>query len=229
MFFTDIPFSILPAPLGAQSLDRSNALAEAIRQSWVLNEQDDRLGGDLQEFGARYKNLVPYLLMNATSEKTGYHRALSNLRLSPVTVWQGLTDLSSDETNSIDMRLCDAAALSARFPVVTTAGQIVFPAKQGKERDDWLVDGGYYENSGISTVYEVANQIIKASNELRHKHALRLIWIRIGSPDPKTAEDPLTKSTRFASLLSPLVVVAKTFGNNNAEALAMKKRMNYQP
>jgi hypothetical protein len=55
-----------------------------------------------------------------------------------------------------DLRLSTAALISARFPVISPAGTV--PMRDGVHGDS-VVDGGYFENSGLSTALDVASSI----------------------------------------------------------------------
>ncbi len=54
-----------------------------------------------------------------------------------------------------DLRLSTAALTSARFPIISPAG--AFGMKGNVQRGDQLVDGGFFENSGLSTARDIAN------------------------------------------------------------------------
>lgn len=55
---------------------------------------------------------------------------------------------------SPDLRAVSAALTSARFPVVTPSGALL-QCIGGEQRATFVVDGGYYENSGLLTLLQV--------------------------------------------------------------------------
>jgi hypothetical protein len=59
--------------------------------------------------------------------------------------------------DGVDVRLSTAAMLSARFPIVSPAGTI--RAKNEDEIGDRVVDGGYFENAGLTTALDVARAL----------------------------------------------------------------------
>lgn len=73
-----------------------------------------------------------------------------------------------------DLRLSTAALLSARFPVISPAGVLRNEADAGF--GDRVVDGGYFENSGLSTAIDLA----RALSGLGVKPAL--VWVQ-NDPD----------------------------------------------
>jgi hypothetical protein len=56
-----------------------------------------------------------------------------------------------------DVRLSTAAMMSARFPVVSPSGTI--RAKDDARHGDRVVDGGYFENAGLTTALDVARAL----------------------------------------------------------------------
>jgi hypothetical protein len=62
-----------------------------------------------------------------------------------------------------DVRLSTAVSNSARFPVVSSHGDI---ATQGQGSVDRIVDGGYFDYSGIVTAFELQAQIARVDDNL---------------------------------------------------------------
>ncbi len=68
----------------------------------------------------------------------------------------GVTDLPLARAGP-DLRLSTAALLSARFPIISPAGIL---RAEGDERiGDRAVDGGYFENSGLTSAMDVAREV----------------------------------------------------------------------
>ena len=90
-----------------------------------------------------------------------------------------------------DLRLSTAALLSARFPIISPAGVLRNDANAGY--GDRVVDGGYFENSGLSTALDLA----EALEKLHVKPAL--VWVQndpnidraIRKTPPRAAATPL--------------------------------------
>jgi hypothetical protein len=181
-----------------QRFDRSRAAEDALGYYWQR-----ATGGD--EF---YKNFyltdlykdfatqsTPALFLNTTRVETGEQMVVSNL--NPVSPkgspnfdrnirLNGLTSLA-DVHPTISMPLSTAAYLSARFPVVASAGYL--PAqlkdKQGQIREGKFryVDGGYFENSGTATVLDLFSALNFKAAATEAGVDIQVIIIRIGA-DP---------------------------------------------
>jgi hypothetical protein len=94
-----------------------------------------------------------------------------------------------------DVRLSTTAMLSARFPIVSPAGTIRAKG-DGGQNGDRVVDGGYFENAGITTALDVARA-------LRNQGVTPiLLWVQndptIGLDDVKEAEASTPRLDRFA-------------------------------
>jgi hypothetical protein len=107
----------------------------------------------------------------------------------------------------IEVPAATAAILSARFPGVTAAGRL--PCSGQVQR---LVDGGYFENSGLTTVLELRD-------ELRKRHPdpdVSFVIVRIensrATPDWSLAQgkDPPPPDSWLPELMSPLRAIAGT-------------------
>ena len=124
-----------------------------------------------------------------------------------------------------DLRLSTAALTSARFPVISPAGAIT--AKGSRVFGDRIVDGGFFENSGVSTALDIARAL-----ESRHVEPL-ILWVlnepqRSGAPvfvPPRPTVTPLVGeaasrklSTRVLGILSaPFDTLVNTREGHSAE------------
>ena len=88
-----------------------------------------------------------------------------------------------------DARLSTTAMLSARFPIVSPAGTIRAKGDDGRDGDR-VVDGGYFENAGLTTALDVARA-------LRDEGVTPIVlWVR---NDPTIEEDDLTQAGQASS------------------------------
>ena len=101
---------------------------------------------------------VPSLFLNCTVVNSGKRAVISNLRLN-ATDFDDVVALNDTIGKSIS--LSTAVSLSSRFPYITPSGSIQKP--NGKHWGS-IVDGGYFDNSGILTALEIM-AIIKKSND----------------------------------------------------------------
>ncbi len=86
-----------------------------------------------------------------------------------------------------DLRLSTAAALSARFPIISPGGVIRVPTQDC--HGDRVVDGGYFENSGLTTAIEIAEAL------KRERVTPIILWVQndptINLPKTVTPRRPL--------------------------------------
>ncbi len=99
--------------------------------------------------------LLPHLLLNGTDVTTGRRLITSTMR------WHARNPLFADAGDFVrmttrDIELSTAVTNSARFPFVSPAGRFV-NASTGTAHQ--IIDGGYFENYGARTVWELARAI----------------------------------------------------------------------
>jgi hypothetical protein len=180
--FPDFLQRLLPVPVKA--LDRARALEQGFSEAW--DSAADWLGTESKAAKGLFRQTVgslwdpagaaPALFLNTTSVAAG-----SRVTISPMWFQPTSTALHIDSTlcfggwkppdgqgswrveapsKSVELTLASAISLSARFPWLTPAGwldlgQSDCPDK-GKRDRVYLVDGGYFENSGLETAIEMA-------------------------------------------------------------------------
>lgn len=149
MLFPDMVQRLLPAPIFP---DRAAALEMSWEAAWRSTP-----GSDPELMAQRFLALwagerdlrVPALFLNATMVEAGNRVVTSNLKVRRED-YPDAQDTFVFGGKGSDLRLSSAAHLSARFPYVSPGATF----DQGH-----LVDGGYFENSGASTLEDVLNQI----------------------------------------------------------------------
>lgn len=104
-----------------------------------------------------------------------------------------------------DVRLSTAATNSARFPIVSPAGEIVPPSHPLVDR---IVDGGYLENFGVLSAFDLVSAIRALQPALKP-------FVVVIANDPNQPVDPQALPTRvranyFSDLTSILWSVANT-------------------
>jgi hypothetical protein len=104
-----------------------------------------------------------------------------------------------------DVRLSTAATNSARFPIISPAGEIV-PQKHPVV--DRIVDGGYLENFGVLSAFDLVNAMRALQPELKP-------FVVVIANDPNEAVDPQALPTKvgakyFSDITSILWAVATT-------------------
>jgi len=148
MVAPDLAQRFLPFPVSAA--DRSTALEESWEASYDSTTTQQTFANGVVPFAK--DTTIPLLLLNATHVETGKRYMAGTVTSDSVLLdtRDVLTLLKSD------IRLSSAVHNSARFTFVSPAGHL--------DRGDSLergrvVDGGYFENSGLVTLREVYGKI----------------------------------------------------------------------
>lgn len=118
------------------------------------------------------------------SDSLDLHQLLSHNRNKNQDHWQGQQDHP-------DITLSKAVSLSARFPLISPHANLRGPEGTIIDR---VVDGGYFDNSGMLTALELAKAIETVSN-----HTIKPILIQI-SNDPIEVtyrNNPINDGTKF--------------------------------
>lgn len=102
-------------------------------------------------------DLLPHLMLNGTDLKSGKRMITSTIR------WTQERPLFPDSGDFVrlasrDVRLATAVTNSARFPFISPAGRFVSAGPMGATSYQ-IIDGGYFENYGARTVWELARAI----------------------------------------------------------------------
>ncbi|MCG8330047.1 MAG: patatin-like phospholipase family protein [Chitinophagales bacterium] len=152
--FTDLIQKLIPFRI--ESWDR----AKILKYTWEDVYSEHTSKNTLEEglasvFDKNYE--LPILLLNGTRVEDGSKVIMSNVSINH-TAFKNNTDLIN--TIGKDIPISTAALLSARFPLITPAGKIC----KGSSYWGNVVDGGYYDNSGLETTFEVL-QMIRGMNK----------------------------------------------------------------
>ena len=196
--FVDLPLRAMPCVdnFCFESLSRAIALEKTFELRW--DETADSWGNpfadSIGDLSAKNNN-VPGLLLNTTEVESGESVVLSNIGTLEDTDVRWFANRAPD----INLRLSTAVGLSARFPFLS-------PAASYDTSDDIkrrLVDGGYYDNSGVLTALAVMDAIRPhTENEV----------VLIALTSEKTIQARIDGSYILGELLSPL----RTFENTRA-------------
>lgn len=151
-------FSPFPCP----RCDRSLALEGAWQRGWAQRFADSRardwFARPLLALGPEGA-AAPRLLLNATSASEGRRVVQSNLAFVPPQAYDlfagGPGEAPLDTSR---LTLAQAVHNSARFPYISPAALV---QTTGGQPWDYLVDGGYFENSGAATLNAMIAEILK--------------------------------------------------------------------
>jgi hypothetical protein len=201
--FPDLAQRFIPWPIPA--LDRARMFEHAVERAWV-----GATGGT--EFSEPFESLrtdaragaVPALLLNTTNVETGLRMVVSHLELCDERF--GRLATLADINRRITMPLSAAVGLSARFPIVASSGAIpdsresVCSSIRGTTH---FVDGGYFENSGTTTLLDLINILGLATSSPPHDFALHIITIGAWESLPRY-------EARGFEVLSPIKTLLNT-------------------
>ncbi len=168
LLFPDFAQRFLPVELPA--LSRARALEATLEKAWeskagpfgagksgdgaAMDSVNPLKAGLLGSWSA--KGNRPLIFFNTTEAGTGRRRLISPVTyLAPKTSDVRFMPLNANR----DVRLSTAAVVSARFPWVTPAGWFREQAKGAGQPKYRLVDGGYFDNSGITTALEIIERL----------------------------------------------------------------------
>ena len=139
--------------------DRVIALESILEGAWVLGVGSHRFEQDLQALWDGTGAVeVPALILNATHAGNGQARIVSSFR-------DGAFDPDRDVLAALPrgqaLRLSTAVMLSARFPVISPAAELHL----ADNRAEYLVDGGYFDNSGSASAELALPAFLRAARD----------------------------------------------------------------
>jgi len=195
MLYPDLVQRFLP--VGIPYFDRGTTLEETFEHGWKDAAGTDRFAepfAGLWTGNAAYR--VPALVLNGTSVEQGRRLLTTNL---PVRNEATATEfMDADDARAIlgyDVRLSTAVNNSARFTYVSPGGRLR-PAA-------YIVDGGYFENSGGTS----AAEILAAAKPNPEDGTIVPIVIHISNdPEPESAETNVSNNAA-SEALTPIVTL----------------------
>jgi hypothetical protein len=209
LLFTDFAQRFIPYPIPSFDRSRSLELAfedawddtleklkKKFPQNWIgkTNILRNRYIAHWSTDGSS-----PALIFNTTEVATGKRRIISPFlfagdKLNILPIWnEPWAKELSDDMLARNVSLSTAAVLSARFPWVTPAAWFYDAEIRGQTRDALnrdneakikfnqvqLVDGGYFDNSGVLTALD----LIRAFRDVKDKDAFQIHLIVLTSTD----------------------------------------------
>ena len=174
--YADLTQRFLP---GALLPDRAAALERSWEQAWhKALPHTAGLEHPFHELWPRNAEWLPALLINGTSEKSGRRIITSNLRIDHDRFPDAIDFFGGVHTAG-DIPISTAIHNSARFPYIDAAGTLVTARRAMTDR---IVDGGYFENFGASTIYD----LLAALNRIKGDRPVKFFVVQISS-DPDLA------------------------------------------
>jgi hypothetical protein len=145
-------------PFGVGQFDRSLGLERAWEAAWQEETESPRFAEPFLDLWRGERGIdVPSLILNGTHVETGRRILTSNLvpARTPGESPEFYDAYHMHDILNADLPLSTAAHNSARFTYVSPAGSLVTEVDGEKVLRGHVVDGGYFENSGATTVLEV--------------------------------------------------------------------------
>ena len=145
-------------PFGVGQFDRSLGLERAWEAAWQEETGSRRFAEPFLDLWRGEHGLdVPSLILNGTHVETGRRILTSNLvpTRTPGESPEFYDAYHMHDILNADLPLSTAAHNSARFTYVSPAGSLMTEVDGEMVLRGHVVDGGYFENSGATTVLEV--------------------------------------------------------------------------
>lgn len=165
LVFHDLPQLIFPFLGGANRgtlMEQAWLAAGAARQDIPLRE----LGPFIRA------GVIPSLVFNTTIAETGEYLLISPLHLD-FEPGSYVGDFY-DRYEAIDIDLWKAARLSATFPFISPPA---FLQRPGENRREHIVDGGYFDNLGMTTAAAFIRQVL-THHDPHHRRRIALVQIQ---------------------------------------------------
>jgi len=184
-------------PKGFERFDRSLALEKGWELAWntIFNQSHTNT-----QFSDSFLTLwdsnatLPNLFLNSTWVEHGKRVITSNINIDK--------EIFSDSIDLLkllkrDIPISTAVHNSARFSYVSPAGRVYIPSS-GK---NWghIVDGGYFENSGASTAYNILQNIAKIA-----KNRIPVVIVITNDPNIKESCYKTTNGCKANHFLNEL-------------------------
>lgn len=234
MFTREAVQLLVPFPI--ESFDSANVFEETWEDTWRNNLKGDTTFS--KPFHSLWQNQtksIPAVFLNTTQVENGYPIFVSHLQLRLKTDQASETVFTSADTSpdlylprdfyndlikdiSSDIRISTASLLSARFPYVSSAGTLT-----GKDGNNiGLVDGGYFDNIGSNTAYQVLFYL-RYHNVTDYQTSIKpvIVYIKNGlqTPDGKTSGH-----TMLYQLFAPIdTLMQGRDANTNNDLLKLKQ------
>jgi hypothetical protein len=165
-------------PVAVPSLERGKWLEDSWADSYQRNLGLHTLDSAVTSLYQRpdgYDYTLPSLLLNGTLAESGQKVITSNLKLDS----RYFRDIvSTIDLLGHDVPLKTAASLCSRFPVVTNGALIhhdVLSDGNAQAYGGHVVDGGYFDNSGVETCFQLLNNLVPSIRRLDSTQHIRVI------------------------------------------------------
>jgi hypothetical protein len=139
------PDLVIPFIPGLRSTDRASALEKSMEDVGGNDALSKFMKQDLSTMLEENTAFSPVIAINATRMQDGTPGLISNVKFENEISEKRIDILGLLDQNQ-SMNISTAVVLGARFPYFSPAGRI---------KDQYFVDGGYFDNSGGGIVHEM--------------------------------------------------------------------------
>jgi Patatin-like phospholipase len=205
--FPDFAQRFFAPPLPA--LSRARALEQSIEAAWaaIATKFFNGTGGDALRRGVLASwspsGITPALFFNTTEVGSGRRRIIAPFGFDR----KFATDAQFlPLTENYDIPVSVAAVASARFPWLTPAawfwgnGEAATPPAKSEIARFHIVDGGYFENSGVTTAVEIINRLQRRAQKCCTNARFYLIVLTSGDYSKGSSD-------AFSEAISPVVAL----------------------
>jgi hypothetical protein len=218
--FSPVVGSIFPELMGA-SAGRAQTLVASFELSTAVRDAaaGRALSGPFAQHWA-YTNVAPALVLNATWVETGFRVAFAPFHLHELDEslysFSDVSMPSEDCPKEKDKRACvslmDAAAVSARFPLVLPP----FSTEMTDGKRWNFVDGGYTDNSGATTALDLYQTLKNVDPD---DVDLQIVLITSSTPQPDLIGKEIS-GTVFRDTIAPVAALMKVREDMGNDAVA---------
>lgn len=147
-------FLLNDLPFGWYGVRRASYLEQGLETAWFASMNTRQFEENFQSLWHDRPYQVPSLILNTTSADDGHRIVVSNL----LAKGEITTEPDVEELLGRPLRLSTATFLSARFPIISPVA-VGTSAQYGDFR---LVDGGYFNNSGMASISQLLRSVLPA-------------------------------------------------------------------
>lgn len=144
-------------PFAVESFDRTRRLEDAWSHAFSYHTDHDTFEQGFTELYADTSLQLPRLFINGTLAESGQKTIVSYPMIHGAASPKNAPDVLKDEIDLLqvigkDVPVKTAASLCSRFPYLTSGGLIT---GLGGKKIGHVIDGGYKENTGLETVWQL--------------------------------------------------------------------------
>lgn len=213
-------------PFAVQKLNRSNWLEDAWSLSYQQHMQQNTLEKPFLSLFQTDALHTPSLFLNSVLTESGQKCVLSNLRIDE-TYFRDVIDLY--DITRRDMPVKTAASLTARFPWLTGGGLLTRPNGRAYGH---VVDGGYWDNTGLETVLSVLAAITPELDRFnsRPDAPFRIVPVVLYLQNSLLDDDARVSDT-FIDVLMPIEASMNVNQRKSAYVASLTRNTlrNYEP